>query len=75
MSPLLKRIFIYLWNTLLLGFSLFAALVILPKLPDMFRHPMTPELDVLGYLGVALVIASWICAASLASPFWFRVPA
>jgi hypothetical protein len=74
MNPILIRTLKCVWNGLLVLFALLAALVIVPKGIEQVRSPLAPELDVYGYVGIGLLIAVWLCTASLASPFWFTVP-
>ena len=72
---LLKRVLPYLWNTMVVLVMLCAAAVILPKAQGQFTYPSaSPAMVAIGYVGIGALSGVLLCALSVMSFFWFRVP-
>ena len=75
MNPLIKRTLPHLWNALVGLFIIFAAMVVLPKVREQFTYSRaTPDMIAVGYVGIGALIGVFLCAVSVTSFFWFRVP-
>ena len=75
MNPLIKRILPHIWNGVIVLFLALAAVVVVPKVSEQFSSPRaTPDAIAIGYVGIGALIGVFLCAVSVTSFFWFRVP-
>lgn len=71
----MKRILPHIWNVLVLLFIIFVAMLVIPKARGQFTAPRTASDTIaFGYVAIGALIGLWLCAVSVISFFWFRVP-
>ena len=75
MNPLVKRSLPHIWNSVVVLFIILATVVVVPKVRDQFTSSRaTPDVIAMGYVGIGALIGVFLCAISVLSLFWFRVP-
>jgi hypothetical protein len=71
----MRRTLPHIWNALVFLLIAFAAIVVVPKVRGQFTSPRaTPDMIAIGYVGIGALIGVFLCAVSVTSFFWFRVP-
>jgi hypothetical protein len=71
----MKRILPHIWNVLVFLFIAFVAVLVVPKVREQLTAPRaTPDMIAIGYVGIGVLIGVVLCAVSVTSFFWFRVP-
>jgi len=76
-----KRALIIFWNVFLGAFIGFYALIIMPRVIPQFRNlerysdpAFKAQVIMAGFEGIGLLMAVAVCAVSLSSRFWRRIP-
>lgn len=65
----------YVWNALAVLVIALAVVAVVPRAWGQFTAPRaTPDVIAIGYIGIGALTGVVLCAVSVMSVFWFRVP-